>query len=148
MKKSMTIFGAILFASVILTSCGEDSPKDTMEKIEDLSNELKDNNAKKSKDNNGVESNTEVLSNEEGAEESSNSCDQFIEDYEKVIDEYIILMKKVKANPSDMSIMQQCATISQNISTMQNDASKCTDEKYVIKLAELANKFAQAAGGM
>ena len=35
MKKVMTIFGAILFASVILTSCGGNLNKDNYEKISD-----------------------------------------------------------------------------------------------------------------
>ena len=57
-------------------------------------------------------------------------------------------MKKQKANPSDMSVMNDAAAMMTDYSSMQNDAKNCTDPKYASKLTALAQKVAKAASGM
>jgi len=85
---------------------------------------------------------------EETATTSSSDCDQFITDYEDFINNYIKIIKKMKANPSDMSIMTEYTEMVSKAATMQTDAANCTDAKYASKLLKLASKMASAASGM
>ena len=85
---------------------------------------------------------------EETATTSSSDCDQFITDYEDFVNNYIKIIKKMKANPSDMSIMTEYTEMASKAATMQTDAANCTDAKYASKLLKLASKMASAAYGM
>jgi len=82
------------------------------------------------------------------ANESSSDCDQFIEDYEDFVRKYIKIIKKMKANPSDMSILTEYTEMASEAATMQTDAAGCTDAKYSRKLGRLATKMANAAAEM
>ncbi len=127
----MTIFGAILFASVILTSCGG-SDKNANDDLDDAIENYSDDEST----NDEIESST------------SNNCDQFIKDYEEFVNSYIKIIKKMNANPSDMTIMTEYAEMASKAATMQSDAADCTDAKYITKLSQLATKMANAAAGM
>lgn len=142
----MTFFGAILFASVILTSCGggnknaNDDLDNTIENYSDDESNIDDkyNEASESDDN----------SNKEIESSTSNNCDQFIKDYEEFVDSYIKIIKTMKANPSDMTIMMEYTEMASKAATIQSDAADCTDAKYATKLSQLATKMASAAAGM
>ncbi len=82
---------------------------------------------------------------EESSSDESGDCDQFIEDYEEFVDDYIAIIKKMKADPSDMSILAEYTEMASNAATMQSDAADCTDAKYITKLSQLATKLAKAA---
>jgi hypothetical protein len=147
MKKLSLILTGVLFASFILTSCGEKS-----EAAEVPSNESA---AGTSESAGGASTTTdtpdEVPATEvpEGAETSSDfDCDQFITEYESFVTDYIAIIKKQKANPSDMSVMTDYTKMMNDASSMSSKASKCTDPKYVSKLAALAQKINKAASGM
>ncbi|PCH66516.1 MAG: hypothetical protein COC01_07810 [Bacteroidetes bacterium] len=101
MKKLMTIFGAIIFTSLILTSCGSTDP-----------------------------------------------CDKFIKDYEEFVYSYIDIIKKMKANPSDMTIMSEYTEMLTKAAKMQTESADCTDPKYADKLLKLSTKIAKAAAAM
>jgi hypothetical protein len=81
---------------------------------------------------------------EESSSDASGDCDQFIKDYEEFVNSYIAVIKKMKANPSDMSIMTEYTEMASNAATMQSDAADCTDAKYLTKLSQLAAKMAKA----
>ena len=121
----MTIFGAILFASFIFSSCGGDSSKEPETTTEEP-----------------------AAKTEEKATESNNDCDQFIKDYEEFVDSYIVIIKKMKANPTDMTILSEYTEMAKNAATMQTNAGNCADSKYADKLTKLATKMAKAAAGM
>ena len=144
MKKLMTIFGAILFASAILSSCGG-SDKNTIDDLDDAIENYSDSNID---DTYNESSESEDISNDEIESSSSSDCDQFIKDYEEFVNSYIVIIKKMKANPSDMSIMSEYTEMASNASTMQSDAADCNDIKYAAKLSQLATKMANAAAGM
>ena len=139
MKKLMTIFGAILFASFILTSCGSSSSKEPAETTEEPAETTEEPAATTEEP---------VATTEENSTESSGDCDQFIKDYEEYVNSYIDIIKKMKANPSDMTIMSEYTEMAAKAATMQTNAGDCTDAKYTAKLANLATKMANAAAGM
>jgi len=151
MKKVMTIFGAVLIASTILTSCGEsksNEPEKTTEstpKTEPTKAEDKTTEKATTEQTTTEQTTTEQATTEEKSSKSGSDCDQFIKDYEEYVNSYIALAKKVKANPSDMSIMKEYADMTAKASTMDTDAKNCTDPKYAAKLAKIAAKMATAA---
>ena len=61
------------------------------------------------------------------------------------VNSYIAAAKKMKANPSDMSVMTEYSEMAAKASTMQTDAKDCTDPKYAAKLAKIAAKLATVA---
>ncbi len=145
MKKLTTIFVAILFASFMITSCGGKS-KETTDTTEDTTLMSSDTTA--TTEEATTTTTEEPAATEEAATESKSDCDQFIVDYEEFVNDYIVLVKKMKANPSDMTVMTEYTEMASNLSTMQSDAKECTDPKYATKLAKLATKLASAAAGM
>jgi len=117
--------------------------EDVEDVIENYSNyESNDENTSNQSIESGDNSNDEIESS------TSKDCDQFIKDYEEFVNGYIVIIKKMKANPTDMSIMTEYAEMASNAATMQSDAADCTDAKYVTKLSQLATKMAYAAAGM
>ena len=89
-----------------------------------------------------------VAKTEEKSTESNNDCDQFIKDYEEFVDSYIVIIKKMKANPTDMTILSEYTEMAKNAATMQTNAGNCADSKYTTKLTKLGTKMAKAAAGM
>jgi flagellum-specific peptidoglycan hydrolase FlgJ len=154
MKKVMTIFGAVLIASTILTSCGESKSNETTTPTEPASKTEQTKPVEKTTEKTTTEQTTTEQTTEPTAkteEKSSNSstdCDQFIKDYEDYVNSYIAAAKKMKANPSDMSVMTEYSEMAAKASTMQTDAKDCTDPKYAAKLAKIAAKLATVAAGM
>lgn len=93
-----------------------------------------DNNVSQSKD----ESITDI-------QYSSTDCDKFMKDYEAFVNNYIKLIKKYKANPTDGTILNEYTEALQNASTMANNVSLCSATKYATKLLELQNKLAKVS---
>ena len=135
----MTIFGAILFASFIFSSCGGDSSKDPETTTEEPAATTEEPAAATEEP---------VAKTEEKSTESNNDCDQFIKDYEEFVDSYIVIIKKMKANPTDMTILSEYTEMAKNAATMQTNAGNCADSKYTDKLTKLGTKMAKAAAGM
>lgn len=92
--------------------------------------------------------NSSASSDESTSASSSSDCDQFITDYEEFVSSYIAILKKYKANPTDMSILTEYSEMASKAATMQTDASNCTDAKYAAKLMKLNTKIANAVAGM
>ncbi len=53
----------------------------------------------------------EAVEEVENVSSDNSECDEFLEGYEDFMDEYITILKKQKADPTDMSIMTEAATI-------------------------------------
>lgn len=70
-------------------------------------------------------------------------CDEFLKDYEAFVNSYIMLIKKYKANPSDITILEEYNEAAQKAIEMENNLSICADTKYASKLLELHNKLAK-----
>lgn len=78
-------------------------------------------------------------------EKSNVDCDKFIKDYEAFVNSYVKLLKKYKANPTDMTILNEYTEAAQKAAEMEGNAATCDDPKHAAKFLELANKIAQAA---
>ncbi len=130
MKKAMTIFGAILFASTIFTSCGGCAKTETETKTETI-----------------IIKEVPAPSTAEPAEvvpPAGVDCDQFIKDYSSFADSYIKLVKKRRANPSDPSILIEYTDAAAKAMVMQKDAKACTDPEHAAEILEIANRIAKA----
>jgi hypothetical protein len=145
MKKSITILGAIVFASVVLTSCGGNSSQEASSEAPAVTTE---ETASPITEEAVTSVDEAVTTTEAKSTESKSDCDQFIKDYEEFVNSYISIIKKMKANPTDMTIMGEYTEMTSKAATMQSTAGDCTDAKYTTKLAKLATKMASAAAGM
>jgi hypothetical protein len=135
MKKSITILGIMLFVSVIFTGCGgKDSPESAEQAV------TTEETAPKQE-----ETTTSEAPSEEKVSESKSDCDEFIKDYEEFVNDYISIIKKMKANPTDMTIMGEYTDMATKAASMQSDAKNCTDPKYASQIAKLGMKMANAA---
>ena len=84
MKKLTTILTAILFVfALTLSSCSEES-------------DTKDTSTAEQDDNKGTNEN----------EEDGKQWDELLDGYEDYVDKTIFIMKKMKDDPTDMSVMQ------------------------------------------
>ena len=83
------------------------------------------------------------------ADRSNNSeCDEFLEGYENFMDNYIVILKKSKADPTDMSIMTEYMSLMTEASEWTSKTPDCTDMEFLGKLSKIQMKMATAAAGM
>jgi len=129
-------------AVMFLASCGggdvesaiSDSTTETEEASEEISTEVEE-----------AEVATEVVV----ADRSNNSeCDEFLEGYENFMDNYIVILKKSKADPTDMSIMTEYMSLMTEASEWTSKTPDCTDMAFLGKLSKIQMKMATAAAGM
>lgn len=105
------------------------------------------NNAAKTEGGeNAAEQPTEQTAEPAEAAPAAGSLDQAINDYDKVVDEYIVLFDKVKAGDAaaiqeSQSLMSKVTEVSQTLSAK---ASEMTPEQAQ-KLADISKKFQDAA---
>jgi ABC-type glycerol-3-phosphate transport system substrate-binding protein len=137
MKKITTVFAAILFASIALTSCGgNQSDKTSSEETTTTETTPTETTLTESQED---PASTELNTG------SASDCDTFIKDYEEYADSYIVIVKKYKADPTDATILTEYTDLAQKAVKMQEGAANCTDPKYTKKLMEIASKIAKAA---
>ena len=139
----MTIFGTILFATFILSSCGGSSSKESEATTEETAAPTTEETAGTT-DESSTKTEESSSTTEVESTESKSDCDEFIKDYEEFVNSYIKIAKKMKANPTDMTIMSEYTEMASKATTMQTKAGDCTDAVYVDKLAKLATKLATA----
>jgi hypothetical protein len=153
MKKALTFFGAILFASAILTSCGGSSEKKAETpapaKPKDAQTTTPATDASSSTTPSSDMPSSDVPSSDATSSGSSSSCDQFCSDYEEFMDSYIAILKKQKANPTDASIMAEYSQILSKQAAMQKDSQDCAgNPDFAARIAKIAAKMAAAASAM
>lgn len=93
-----------------------------------------------------------ALQKEEHISEASYSemevgdCEQFCIDYEAFADEYVALLKKYKANPSDASIITEYSEMTSKAAEMQESSKVCAaDAKTAARINKAVSKIARAA---
>lgn len=129
MRKVLTIFGAILFASTLFTSCGGSNTTEPEVKTETII--IKEVPAPASEPAQPVAP-------------AGVDCNQFLKDYSAFADSYIKLVKKRRANPTDPSILIEYTDAAAKALVMQKDAKACTDAEHAAKIMEIANRIAKA----
>jgi hypothetical protein len=142
MMNKLPFTGFAFMAVMFLASCGggdvesaiSDSTTETEEASEEISTEVEE-----------AEVATEVVV----ADRSNNSeCDEFLEGYENFMDNYIVILKKSKADPTDMSIMTEYMSLMTEASEWTSKTPDCTDMAFLGKLSKIQMKMATAAAGM
>ena len=94
------------------------------------------------------EAEEEVVEEVENVSSDNSECDEFLEGYEDFMDEYITILKKQKADPTDMSIMTEAAAIAGKASKWATETPDCTDAEFVTKLSKIQMKITNAVSGM
>ena len=136
--------GFAFMAVMFLASCGggdvESSISDPTSEIEDAYEEV----------SNEIEEAYEEIANEVVVADRSNNseCDEFLEGYENFMDNYIVILKKSKADPTDMSIMTEYMSLMTEASEWTSKTPDCTDMEFLGKLSKIQMKMASAAAGM
>lgn len=95
---------------------------------------------------------TSALQKEEHQSSSSSSsaasgdCEQFCSDYEAFADEYVAVIKKYKANPSDLSLLTEYNDVLQKAASMEESAKDCrADATVASRISKAIEKIAKAA---
>ena len=135
--KKLQLIGFTLMAVMFLASCGGGNNDTIKTEREDAEKTAK-------------ESVTESPTIEEVENVSSNNaeCDEYLDGYEKFMDNYITILKKQQADPSDMSIMTEYASIMTEVNEWASKTPDCTDMEFLGRLMEIQMKIANAASGM
>ena len=136
--------GFAFMAVMFLASCGGG---DVESSISDFASESED--AYEEMSNEIEEAYEEVANEVVVADRSNNSeCDEFLEGYENFMDNYIVILKKSKADPTDMSIMTEYMSLMTEASEWTSKTPDCTDMEFLGKLSKIQLKMATAAAGM
>ena len=81
-------------------------------------------------------------------ESEDDDCDQFLKDYERFVDKYIVVIKKYKANPSDATVMTEYSKLASEAARWSGKTPDCSETKHVQKLAQIAAKLSKAVASM
>ena len=147
--------GFAFMAVMFLASCGggdvesaiSDSTSEIEDAYEEMSNEIEE--AYEEVSNEIEEAYEEVANEVVVADRSNNSeCDEFLDGYEKFMDNYIVILKKQQADPTDFSIIAEVASIMTEASEWTSKTPDCTDLAFVARLGKIQMKMAAAASGM
>lgn len=85
--------------------------------------------------------NTESSSNSS----SGGNCDEFLEGYEEFMDDYIVVLKKYKDNPTDTSILSDYTSLMTEAQSWATKTKDCaTDPAYAAKFVAIQMKIANA----
>ena len=98
-------------------------------------------------DNDEIES--DVNTSEQSESSTSNNYDEFLKGDEKFMDKYIAIIKKMKNNPNDMSVMTDYTSMMTEATEWAEKTADCAaDAKFASKFAAIQMKIANAASGM
>ena len=117
----MKTFLSIIFCSaILLTSCGSNQSKSETE--ESSSN-----------------------STESGDFKEAKNCDEFIDQYEEWMDDYIVVIEKFMKNPTDADLMNEYMKVAEESMNWMNQwnsklALCASDEKYEKRFDEISER--------
>ncbi|PLX15710.1 MAG: hypothetical protein C0599_16265 [Salinivirgaceae bacterium] len=79
---------------------------------------------------------------------SKSDCDEFLDDYEKWVDEVIVVYKKVQEDPTDMENTQKLLTVTTEVSKWAEKWESLMDcannEEYAKRMEELEERVNKA----
>jgi hypothetical protein len=64
------------------------------------------------------------------------------------MDNYIVILKKSLADPSDMSVLTEYMSLMTEASEWTSKTPDCTDTEFLLKLSKIQMKMTIAASGM
>lgn len=95
--------------------------------------------------NPGVSGNTTTT---QRAESSSSNCDQMLEDYKTFMQNYVAIIRKYKANPTDMSLVSHYTKLASENTDWSTKIGNCaSDPNFASKVAIVQLEIANALGG-
>jgi len=162
--KKISLFAAMCFVALLVASCGGsekpdpmDAWEDAMSDFEDAMEETMDEYEEVLTDEDygsgdDMESTDEEMDDtaDETADEGSdsNEWDGILDDYSDWADDYIEVIKKQKADPTDMSVMQDAASMASKAaewSTKMSGAAADLTAEQAARLTEIQTRLASAA---
>jgi len=136
MKNFKIILGVITIVSFILLGCNNTSNQNSAKQPTTDSVVSTSDTTKNSVD----------VSANSGTVSSSADCEAFLKGYDKFADKYIVMMKKMKANPSDPSLMSEYTGVLTEVSEWIDKLKTCAgDPKYSTRLLEIQKKIDKAS---
>ena len=79
--------------------------------------------------------------NFETSYEAVGDCAKFVKDYEKFVDQYIVVLKKYKANPTDMAIMEDYTKLAAQATKFAGETPDDCGTMENLKIAKIAAKL-------
>ena len=158
--KRTNLFAILSLIAIVMASCGgaeeksswEDAMDEAMSEYDDAMDEISDEIDYSTDDVVETETDDDVVETEtddEGnlEEGDSGEWDSFLDDYESYADDYIAVLKKQKADPTDMSIMTDMAALAPKAaewSTKMSEAAATLNAEQAGRMYEIQKKLAAA----
>ena len=142
--KTTTNILAICLIVFGLASCGgsDENTQDALDKLEEMSEGLD------KMDENEDEEDEEEDMDEEDESDASAEWDEVLNDYEEYVDDYVAIIKKQKADPTDMSIMTEYTELMQKGTEWSTKMSEISSEfgpEQLTRMQEIQAKLSKAA---
>lgn len=99
-------------------------------------------------DTNYENSNNEEITDTDNEVKSNTNLDKILNDYEKVVDKYVNVAKRIKADPTDISALTDSSSLMQECLSLQeklNNSSSELSMSQTSRLAKIAAKMMEAA---
>lgn len=158
-KKMYSVVLAILLVALFATGCSGKTENKTEASETSISEETvsttdyeetKDNQSKADSSEAGAEKQSE--SNNSSSSLDDAEWKQFLKDYEEWVDDYIAIVKKYKANPTDTSILADYTNMVSEMADWTDKADEIESEledseaaaEYASELLRIANKLSEA----
>jgi hypothetical protein len=148
MKKNITLFSSMILSLMILASCGssnsESSSSETTASPEvEAPASAAEPAATTEEPAETKEETTAAAPSEE--KESGNDCDAFLKEYEEWVNEYVTVAKKMKSNPSDMSILSDYTRMMSELNDWESKGKDCAGSaSAAAKMLKIQSKLAGA----
>jgi protein involved in sex pheromone biosynthesis len=134
--KKIILISMIISAFFLLNSCG--SNKEDAEEKTDVEQTTTETNQEE----------VEEVDISEGQTVSQN-CDEFLVEYEKFMQEYIVILKKYQENPSNPEFLAEYMEIAKESEDWDNKSADCeNDPAFMTKFLEIQLKISEAAAGL
>jgi len=133
MKKVFALMTVVIFASFLMTSCGGDKDKKDGDK-----------DKKESATSDSDSEDAEDLGTSDG--EKTSSCDEALAKYEEFATNFEILQKKAKANPNDLSILEETGKMFKDMGDWQEKLGDCaSNPAYADRITKINERINKAA---
>lgn len=139
-KQNLLILSGII--AMTLASCGGSTETEAQDSLDDLMENYEEN--LEETDASTQEDEVEIADDSSPSDEWNETLD----DYEEYVDEYVSLIKKQKADPTDMSIMTEYQELMQKgtkWSTKMSEMSSDFGPEQLSRMQKIQSKLSKAA---
>jgi hypothetical protein len=139
-KQNLLILSGII--AMTLASCGGSTETEAQDSLDDLMENYEEN--LEETDASTQEDEVEIADDSSPSDEWNETLD----DYEEYVDDYVSLIKKQKADPTDMSIMTEYQELMQKgtkWSTKMSEMSSDFGPEQLTRMQKIQSKLSKAA---